>query len=123
MLLTNSGGVPSVDAERIEVLMQRQVDGLIVLPALEDDPATLAALRAMGNTKSPVVLIDRAFSADIRAHYVLSITIRASAMRRVICSSAGIGASVWWSVAMCGPRASVFARWKMRSIRWASRAI
>ncbi|HVE10986.1 MAG TPA: LacI family DNA-binding transcriptional regulator [Paraburkholderia sp.] len=69
VLLTNSGGVPSVDAERIEVLLQRQVDGLIVLPALEDDPATLAALR---NTKAPVVLIDRTLPADIRAHYVLS---------------------------------------------------
>ncbi|WP_242561728.1 MULTISPECIES: LacI family DNA-binding transcriptional regulator [Pandoraea] len=69
VLLTNSGGVPSVDAERIEVLMHRQVDGLIVLPTLEDDPATLLALR---NTKCPVVLIDRAFPADIPAHYVLS---------------------------------------------------
>jgi LacI family transcriptional regulator len=69
VLLTNSGGVPSVDAERIEVLMQRQVDGLIVLPALEDDPATLAALRA---TKAPIALIDRELPADIPAHYVLS---------------------------------------------------
>jgi LacI family transcriptional regulator len=69
VLLTNSGGVASIDAERIEVLMQRQVDGLIVLPALEDDAATLAALR---NMQAPVVLIDRTFPADIRAHYVLS---------------------------------------------------
>jgi ABC-type sugar transport system substrate-binding protein len=69
VLLTNSGGIPSVDAERIEVLLQRQVDGLIVLPALEDDPATLAALR---NTQAPVVLIDRTLPADIPAHYVLS---------------------------------------------------
>ncbi|SAL42236.1 LacI family DNA-binding transcriptional regulator [Caballeronia humi] len=69
VLLTNSGGVASVDAERIEVLLQRQVDGLIVLPALEDDPATLAALR---NTKAPVVLIDRTLPEDIVAHYVLS---------------------------------------------------
>ncbi len=69
VLLTNSGGVPSVDAERIEVLLRRQVDGLIVLPALEDDPATLAALRA---TQAPVVLIDRTLPADIPAHYVLS---------------------------------------------------
>jgi LacI family transcriptional regulator len=69
VLLTNSGGVPSVDAERIDVLMQRQVDGLLLLPALEDDPATLAALR---NVKAPVVIIDRAFPDDIRAHYVLS---------------------------------------------------
>jgi LacI family transcriptional regulator len=69
VLLTNSGGVPQVDAERIEVLLQRQVDGLIVLPALEDDPATLAALR---NAKVPLVLIDRALPEDVGAHYVLS---------------------------------------------------
>jgi LacI family transcriptional regulator len=69
VLLTNSGGIPSVDAERIEVLLQRQVDGLIVLPALEDDPGTLAALR---NTQTPIVLIDRTLPADIRAQYVLS---------------------------------------------------
>ncbi|WP_233835858.1 LacI family DNA-binding transcriptional regulator [Paraburkholderia sp. ZP32-5] len=69
VLLTNSGGVPSVDAERIELLMQRQVDGFIVLPALEDDPATLAALRA---AKAPIALIDRTLPADIPAHYVLS---------------------------------------------------
>ena len=69
VLLTNSGGRPEVDAERIEVLLQRQVDGLIVLPALEDDPATLAALRS---TNIPVVLIDRTLPADVNAHYVLS---------------------------------------------------
>jgi LacI family transcriptional regulator len=69
VLLTNSGGVAQVDAERIEVLLQRQVDGLIVLPALETDPATLAALR---KTQVPVVLIDRTLPADIGAHYVLS---------------------------------------------------
>jgi LacI family transcriptional regulator len=69
VLLTNSGGVAQVDAQRIEVLLQRQVDGLIVLPALENDPGTLAALR---RTQVPVVLIDRTLPADVRAHYVLS---------------------------------------------------
>jgi LacI family transcriptional regulator len=69
VLLTNSGGVPQVDAQRIEVLLQRQVDGLIVLPALESDPATLAALRG---ARIPVVLIDRTLPAEIGAHYVLS---------------------------------------------------
>lgn len=69
VLLTNSGGVPSADAECMGVLMKRQVDGLIVLPVVEDDPALLAALR---NLKSPIVLVDRAFPADIGAHYVLS---------------------------------------------------
>lgn len=69
VLLTNSGGVPEVDAQRIEVLRQRQVDGLLVLPAMEDDPATLSALRS---TDTPVVVIDRAMPADLNVHYVLS---------------------------------------------------
>lgn len=69
VLLTNSGGDPHVDAERIDVLLQRQVDGLIVLPALEDDADTLAALR---RARVPVVLIDRTLPADLPVHYVLS---------------------------------------------------
>jgi LacI family transcriptional regulator len=69
ILLTNSGGIPEIDAQRIEVLRQRQVDGLIILPALEDDPATLAALRSVD---TPVVVIDRALPPDLKVHYVLS---------------------------------------------------
>lgn len=69
VLLTHSGGLPERDAERIEVLRQRQVDGLILLPALENDRATLAALRA---TDTPVVIIDRELPADINVSYVLS---------------------------------------------------
>ncbi|SDV46110.1 LacI family DNA-binding transcriptional regulator [Chitinasiproducens palmae] len=69
ILLTNSAGVASVDAERIETLLQRQVDGLIVLPALEDDPATLAVMRNVG---VPLVLIDRTLPEAVPAHYVLS---------------------------------------------------
>jgi LacI family transcriptional regulator len=69
VLLTNSGGIPEVDAQRIEVLVQRQVDGLIILPVLEDDPSTLAALR---NTHTPVVVIDREMPSDMNVHYILS---------------------------------------------------
>ncbi|HWZ71261.1 MAG TPA: LacI family DNA-binding transcriptional regulator [Casimicrobiaceae bacterium] len=69
VLLTNSGGVPEVDAQRIEVLRQRQVDGLIILPALEDDPSTLLALRSID---APVVVIDRELPHDLDVHYVLS---------------------------------------------------
>lgn len=69
ILLTNSGGVASVDAERIELLQQRQVDGLILLPALEDDPATLALLQ---RSETPMVVIDRRLPDSINAHYVLS---------------------------------------------------
>jgi LacI family transcriptional regulator len=69
VLLTNSGGIPEVDAQKIEVLRQRQVDGLIVLPALEDNPATLTALRGLD---TPIVLIDRELPSDLNVHYVLS---------------------------------------------------
>ena len=69
VLLTDSGGVPEVDGQRIELLKQRQVDGLIILPVLEDEPSTLAALRASG---VPAVVIDRSLPADIGLHYVLS---------------------------------------------------
>jgi LacI family transcriptional regulator len=69
ILLTNSGGVPEVDGERIDALIQRQVDGLILLPATENDPAMLGALRG---TDIPIVVIDRTLPADIGAHYVLS---------------------------------------------------
>jgi LacI family transcriptional regulator len=69
ILLTNSGGEPSVDAERIELLQQRQVDGLILLPALEDDPTTLALLQ---RSETPMVVIDRTLPETVNAHYVLS---------------------------------------------------
>jgi len=69
VLLTNSGGVAELDAQRIEVLSQRQVDGFIILPALEDDTATLASLRSI---QSPVVAIDRALPKDLNINYVLS---------------------------------------------------
>jgi len=69
ILLTNSGGVPEVDGERIEALLQRQVDGLILLPATENNPTTLDALRG---ASIPMVVIDRTLPTDIAAHYVLS---------------------------------------------------
>ncbi|PLZ02962.1 LacI family transcriptional regulator [Burkholderia sp. WAC0059] len=83
VLLTNSGGVPGMDARRIEVLLQRQVDGLIVVPTFEDEPDTLATLR---NTRTPVVLVDRTLPDDVGAHYVLSDHYRgvSDAMRQLL---------------------------------------
>ncbi|HEV2275316.1 MAG TPA: LacI family DNA-binding transcriptional regulator [Acidobacteriaceae bacterium] len=69
LLLTNSGGRPSVDTERIRLLRQRQVDGLIILPAVEDNPEMLAAL---SNSTIPIVVIDRSLPSEIGARYVLS---------------------------------------------------
>ncbi len=69
MLLTNSGGQAHIDAARIRLLLQRQVDGLIVLPALEDDAETVAALR---RAEVPIVAIDRSFDASLNINAVLS---------------------------------------------------
>jgi LacI family transcriptional regulator len=69
ILLTNSGNRPSVDAERISLLQQRQVDGLILLIAAEDHPGLLSVL---GRSAVPMVVIDRTLSADLRLCYVLS---------------------------------------------------
>lgn len=69
VLLTHSGGVPERDAERIAMLARRQVDGFMVLPAREDEPETVAALR---NATAPVVVIDRTMAADLDTGAVLS---------------------------------------------------
>jgi LacI family transcriptional regulator len=69
VLLTNSNGVPEMDAQRTDLLLQRQVDGLIILPVLEDNAATLAAL---ANATVPVVVIDREMPDHLDLHYVLS---------------------------------------------------
>jgi LacI family transcriptional regulator len=69
ILLTNSGDHPSVDVERISLLQQRQVDGLILLPSTEDDPGLLSAL---SRSTVPIVVIDRSLPAEINARYVLS---------------------------------------------------
>lgn len=69
ILLTNSGGRAAVDAERIRVLYQRRVDGLIILPAEEGDAEMLATVR---RSTIPLVVIDRDLPPDVRANYVLS---------------------------------------------------
>jgi len=69
MLLTDSDGDPRADAARLELLRQRQVDGVLILPVAEDDAATLEALRA---TEMPLVVVDRTLPDDIGASYVLS---------------------------------------------------
>ncbi len=69
ILLTNSGGDPARDAERIRLLQQRRVDGLILLPAVEDDTGLLEALSSV---RVPLVVIDRTLPPRIDARYVLS---------------------------------------------------
>jgi LacI family transcriptional regulator len=56
MLLTNSEGRADQDAGSIELLVQRSVDGLLLLLSDEENACTVAALR---RAECPVVLLDR----------------------------------------------------------------
>lgn len=69
ILLTNSGDQPALDAKHIRLLLRRQVDGLLLLPAAEDDPDLLDTL---SQTSTPFVVIDRFMPAEVKARYVLS---------------------------------------------------
>jgi LacI family transcriptional regulator len=69
ILLTNSGGRGAIDAERIQLLHQRRVDGLIILPAEENEREMLTTLR---QSTIPLVVIDRDLPPDIPSSYVLS---------------------------------------------------
>jgi LacI family transcriptional regulator len=56
MLLVNSDGDPDIDANHINVLRRRRVDGLILSITAEDHRPTLDALAGM---RAPIVLVDR----------------------------------------------------------------
>jgi LacI family transcriptional regulator len=56
MILGDSGGPPSQESQRLETLIDRQVDGLIMIPAGHHSSA-LAAQRARNSV--PIVQIDR----------------------------------------------------------------
>jgi LacI family transcriptional regulator len=56
MLLTNSEGNGELDAGRIRLLRQRNVDGLLLSLANETHPATI---KAMQEAECPIVLVDR----------------------------------------------------------------
>jgi LacI family transcriptional regulator len=63
-----AGGVD--DARRLDLLRQRQVDGLLAWPGHEDEVATLAALRSLAED-AVVVALDRRLPANLRTHAVL----------------------------------------------------
>jgi LacI family transcriptional regulator len=56
MLLVNSDGDPDLDADHINALRRRRVDGLILNIVAEDHQPTLAAIAGL---RSPIVLVDR----------------------------------------------------------------
>ena len=56
LLLTNSEGEAELDADNIGLLEERQVDGLLLSPTLEEHPQVVKALKAC---RLPMVLLDR----------------------------------------------------------------
>ncbi|MBI5089402.1 MAG: LacI family DNA-binding transcriptional regulator [Actinobacteria bacterium] len=64
LLLTNSDGLPELDADNITLLEDRQVDGLLLSLTLEDHPDVVKTLRA---SKLPMVLLDRDVPAGVAA--------------------------------------------------------
>lgn len=71
MLLVNSDGDPDIDADHINVLRRRRVDGLMLNLVAEDHQPTLDAIAAV---ESPIALVDRevpglAASAVLCDHY------------------------------------------------------
>lgn len=66
MLLTDSNDTPRADGERIRVVRQRQVEGILILPVTEDDPLLLSELRDLG---APIVAIDRELPPNIPASF------------------------------------------------------
>lgn len=67
LLLCDSQGSPQQEAARIQALLRRQVDGLLIIPCDSDgsDAAVAAAAAAV-----PVVLIDRVTATPAAADYV-----------------------------------------------------
>ena len=69
MLLTNSEGLPTLDAAHIRLFRQRRVDGLLLSLADEYHEATMEELRRV---PVPVVLIDRELREPLETSAVLS---------------------------------------------------
>ncbi len=69
MMITNSEGDPTVDAEHVRLFLQRRVDAMLLSLASETDAEVLRLLREL---ETPVVVIDRNVPADLGASAVLS---------------------------------------------------
>lgn len=69
LLLVNSENDPEVEAEHIEILLRRNVDGLLLCLASESHPPTLSLLNG---ADIPLVAVDRALSLDRAAGRVAS---------------------------------------------------
>lgn len=67
VLIANTDEDPAVERQAIETLLQKQVDGLIVVPSTSDDHAHLKNRHLKG---TPVVLVDR----DLEGTPITSVT-------------------------------------------------
>lgn len=114
LLLADSADDPALEAERVELLIARQVDGLIVAPVdQEHSMATLAKAAA----RVPVVLLDRSVD-DVQAD---AVTVdNASGMRLLLEHLRGLGHSRFWFLGAAGDasaaveRRAAFQDWSVR---------
>lgn len=56
VLVSNSDNDSDIEASSIELFAEKRVDGIVIAPVLQDDPA---AIRAIAGEGLPVVLLDR----------------------------------------------------------------
>lgn len=69
LLVMNSERDPALDALNVRVLRSRRVDALMMCPVEEDDPATVATLRALD---IPLCIVEGDQPPSVRASYVHS---------------------------------------------------
>ena len=62
LLIASSSELPAVERRRVEALISRQVDGLLIVPATDESPLPLREA-AFASALPPTVLIDRGASA------------------------------------------------------------
>lgn len=68
MLLTNSEGLPALDAAHVRLFRQRRVDGILLSLSDEGFEETLGELRRV---RVPIVLVDRELPDDVSASAVI----------------------------------------------------
>jgi LacI family transcriptional regulator len=114
LLLADSADDPALEAERVELLIARQVDGLIVAPVDQERSMTTLAKAA---SRVPVVLLDRSVD-EVQAD---AVTVdNAAGMRLLLEHLKGLGHSRFWFLGAAGDasaaveRRAAFQDWAVR---------
>ncbi len=114
LLLADSADDPALEAERVELLIARQVDGLIVAPVDQERSMTTLAKAA---SRVPVVLLDRSVD-EVQAD---AVTVdNAAGVRLLLEHLKGLGHSRFWFLGAAGDasaaveRRAAFQDWAVR---------